>query len=86
MFLLLHDPKTLPSRGEPTLAVWVRAHQNGFRLQQETASCKHFMGLQTLLVSCSLRQMRAGKDHTDEGPKSGGEKEAVIYWGWRWGH
>ena len=46
----------------------------------------HFMGLQTLLVSCSLWQMRAGKDHTDEGPKSGGEKEAVIYWGWRWGH
>lgn len=24
--------------------------------------------------------MRAGKEHADEGPKSGGEKEAVIYW------
>lgn len=25
--------------------------------------------------------MRAGKEHVDEGPKSGGEREAVIYWG-----
>ena len=37
--------------------------------------------MQTFHVSCSLWQMRAGKEHVDEGPKSGGEKEAVIYWG-----